>query len=171
MRPSVFKLLPGVIAALMVLLWSSSARAQAFLGGTPTSFTPQISIVNTGAVNDVQATVSADQKYVTLNMRPQVATLLALKSFTFQQGNTALGFVGMPAPAAANGNATAARSNRESTPWVSARPAVSILQRQGMIRVSKLTSDSSAQTAANRPARKIVAMKSSIRFPNRSGQS
>ena len=35
---------------------------------------------------DVQATVSADRKYVTLTLRPQLATLVALRDFTFQQG-------------------------------------------------------------------------------------
>jgi len=138
MRPVLFRLLLGVIAALPVLFFSSSARAQAFLGGTPTAFTPQIGIVSSGVVSDVQATVSADEKYVTLTMRPQLSTLLALRSFTFQQGNTALGYVGMPETAPANsGSTTAVRSNNQSTPWVSARPSVSILQRQGMIRVSK----------------------------------
>ena len=42
---------------------------------------------DTGALLDVQATVSSDRKYVTLNMRPQNSHLvLALRSFTFQQG-------------------------------------------------------------------------------------
>ena len=134
MRLTLFNVLMGVAAA--ALLYSSSpARAQAFLGGTPTAFTPQIGVVATGSVSDVQATVSADRKYVTLTMRPQLTTLLDLRSFTFQQGNAALGYVGMPATAAGN-TATAAPVSPQ-TPWVSARPSVSILQRQGMIRVSK----------------------------------
>jgi hypothetical protein len=136
MRAVILKVLFGVIAGVPVLSWSSSARAQAFAGGTPTAFTPEIGIVSTGTVNDVQATVSADEKYVTLTMRPQVSTLEALRTFTFQQGNTALGYVGMPETATANGSTTA-RSNSQSTPWVSARPSVSILQRKGMIQVSK----------------------------------
>lgn len=133
MRPVLCSVIPGVVAAVAFLVSSSSARAQAFLGGTPTAFTPQISVVSTGTVNDVQATVSADERYVTLTMRPQLSTLLDLRSFTFQQGNTALGFVGIPP---ANGN-SAVRANDRQTPWVSARPSVSILQRQGMIQVNK----------------------------------
>ena len=150
MRGVILKVLVGVIAAVPVLSWSSSARAQAFAGGAPTAFTPEIGIVSTGTVNDVQATVSADEKYVTLTMRPQSSTLLALRNFTFQQGNNALGYVGMPETAAANGrSATAARTDSQSTPWVSARPAVSILQRQGMIRVSKAAPTPSSSVPGN----------------------
>jgi len=135
MRPILFKVLMGVAAAAM-LASSSTARAQAFLGGTPTAFTPQIGVVATGSVSDVQATVSADRKYVTLTMQPQLTTLLDLRSFTFQQGNAALGYVGMPATAAGT-SAPAVRAASSQTPWVSARASVSILQRQGMVRVSK----------------------------------
>jgi general secretion pathway protein D len=46
---------------------------------------------------DVSATVSADRKYVTLTLRPQLASLLDLASFTFQNGTQAAGN--------ANGNA------------------------------------------------------------------
>jgi hypothetical protein len=134
MRPDLFKFLPGVIAAaLAVLVTCSAARAQV---GTPTAFTPEISVVQSGVVNDVQATVSADEKYVTLTMRPQLSTLLSLKSFTFQQGNRLFGYVGMPETAGDN-SAGAARVSSRQTPWVSARPRVPILQRQGMIQVSK----------------------------------
>ena len=35
-------------------------------------------------VLDVAATVSADRKYVTLTLRPQLSTLVALRDFTFQ---------------------------------------------------------------------------------------
>ena len=49
--------------------------------GTGTSaFTPTISIVQTGVLLDVQATVSADRKYVTLTLRPQQSNLLAAAS-------------------------------------------------------------------------------------------
>jgi general secretion pathway protein D len=53
------------------------------------SFAPTIGIVQSGVLLDVQATVSADRKYVTLTLRPQLATLLDLASFTFQVGSTA----------------------------------------------------------------------------------
>ena len=53
------------------------------------SFAPTVSIVQSGVLLDVQATVSADRKYVTLTLRPQLATLLDLANFTFQQGASA----------------------------------------------------------------------------------
>src|SRR5690349_20383827 len=69
------------------------ARAQVPFFGGPSAFSPEISVVNSGVLNDVQATVSADRKYVTLTMRPQSSQLLALREFSF---NTppAVGFVG-----------------------------------------------------------------------------
>jgi general secretion pathway protein D len=50
------------------------------------SFAPTVSVVQSGVLLDVQATVSADRKYVTLTLRPQLATLLDLAPFTFQTG-------------------------------------------------------------------------------------
>jgi type II secretory pathway component GspD/PulD (secretin) len=58
------------------------------------SFAPTVSIVQSGVLLDVQATVSADRKYVTLTLRPQLATLLDLASFTFQQGSSGTGGAG-----------------------------------------------------------------------------
>ena len=52
------------------------------------SFAPTIGIVQSGVLLDVQATVSADRKYVTLTLRPQLATLLDLSNFTFQTSGT-----------------------------------------------------------------------------------
>ncbi len=60
----------------------------ATVGTGTSSFQPTVSIVQSGVSLDVQATVSADRKYVTLTLRPQLATLIDLKSFTFQQGTT-----------------------------------------------------------------------------------
>ncbi len=48
------------------------------------AFNPQVSLFPSGVVLDVQATVSADRKYVTLTLRPTLTTLLALIPFTFQ---------------------------------------------------------------------------------------
>lgn len=72
------------------------------------SFAPTVSIVQSGVLLDVQATVSADRKYVTLTLRPQLATLLDLASFTFQSGASnpgtgglgvgGFGFIGGAAP-------------------------------------------------------------------------
>jgi general secretion pathway protein D len=55
------------------------------------SFAPTIGIVQSGVLLDVQATVSADRKYVTLTLRPQLATLLDLANFTFQTSGTTNG--------------------------------------------------------------------------------
>lgn len=71
--------------------WVLVATQQAYVSNlTPTvgtgvsGFTPTISIVQTGVLLYVEATVSADRKYVTLTLRPELSTLLALQSFTFQ---------------------------------------------------------------------------------------
>jgi len=52
------------------------------------SFAPTVSYVQNGVVLDVQATVSADRKYVTLTLRPQLSTLIDLLNFQFQSGAT-----------------------------------------------------------------------------------
>ena len=54
-------------------------------------FDPDIATVQSGALLDVQATVSSDRKYVTLTLRPQLSTLIALQSFGFQTGSSNLG--------------------------------------------------------------------------------
>jgi type II secretory pathway component GspD/PulD (secretin) len=59
---------------------------EANVGTGVASFAPTIDVVESGVVLDVQATVSADRKYVTLTLRPQLATLVALRDFTFQSG-------------------------------------------------------------------------------------
>ena len=53
------------------------------------AFNPRISIVESGVLLDVQATVSSDRKYVTLTLRPQLQTLIDLLPFTFQSSSTA----------------------------------------------------------------------------------
>ncbi len=70
------------------------------------TFDPVIDTVQSGALLDAQATVSADRKYVTLTMRPQLSTVIAFFTFQFQ-GDPNQAFVGNPLPAngAANGGA------------------------------------------------------------------
>jgi hypothetical protein len=65
-----------------------------FGGGT--AFEPEIGVVYSGAVQDVQATVSHDLKYVTLNMRVQNSQLVNLFTFNFQQGGGQQQFVQLP---------------------------------------------------------------------------
>src|SRR5205814_146177 len=75
--------------------WVLIARQRAYIsdltpvvGNGVVSFDPTIDVVNSGVLLDVQATVSADRKYVTLTLRPQLAELLQLFNFTFQIGST-----------------------------------------------------------------------------------
>ena len=86
LRSSLFLLLAAVVFPM-------AAWAQPFFGGGVSSFTPEISVVNTGVLNDVQATVSPDRRYVTLTMRPTHSQLLALQEFTIN-APLASGFVG-----------------------------------------------------------------------------
>jgi general secretion pathway protein D len=51
------------------------------VGSNAVGFDPTISTVQSGVLLDVQATVSADRKYVTLTLRPQLSNLLALVPF------------------------------------------------------------------------------------------
>ena len=75
------------------------------VGGGVAVFDPEIDYVHDGAVTDVQAVVSADRKYVTLNMRATRADLIAIRQFQFQGGGDIRGFAGdPPAQAQAAGN-------------------------------------------------------------------
>jgi hypothetical protein len=108
------RLLPILAVCITSLCFTRTASAQVppFFNNRAALFDPEISILNTGVLNDVQATVSADRKYVTMNMRVSNSELVALREFSFQNGgggpvgNLPQGFVGDPAPApgvAANG--------------------------------------------------------------------
>ncbi|HSU66756.1 MAG TPA: hypothetical protein VLJ39_07790 [Tepidisphaeraceae bacterium] len=123
---------------------ASDGRAQVvppFFSGAGTSFEPQIGIVNSGIVLDVQPVVSHDLKYVTINMQPQASRLLSLQSFTFQNG-VSRGIVGLPqtaVPLVAKGSnrgvvlnnalpTSAEDIKRQADTWV--------LEREGMYRVA-----------------------------------
>lgn len=59
------------------------------VGSGAVGFDPEIDTVGSGVVLDVQATVSADRKYVTLTLRPSLRRLIALRAFaTFTGGAT-----------------------------------------------------------------------------------
>jgi type II secretory pathway component GspD/PulD (secretin)/tetratricopeptide (TPR) repeat protein len=58
---------------------------------------PQTDVINSGAVLDVQATVTADKRYVTLTLRPGVTRLLDLQTIPFSGGGAGGGFGGGPA--------------------------------------------------------------------------
>ena len=133
-------------AGILLLAQSAHAQVRPFFGGA-TAFTPEIGIVNTGVISDVQATVSADRKYVTLNMRPQNSTLLALRQFTFQNG-APMGNVGgvgnvnaaQPLGGRKGGPESAASAIRTSPSDIleHAKAQASILYQSGMMRVGKL---------------------------------
>lgn len=134
------------IIAGVLLFVSQSARAQVpfFFPGAGL-FSPEIGIVNTGGLLDMQATVSADRKYVTLNARPQMSTLQALRNFNFQQDGVGFGHVGDPPKAnneaAGHGSKDATAGVVETSPSVilaRAKYEKSILNRSGMTRVSTL---------------------------------
>jgi hypothetical protein len=78
------------VAGLVVLISSSISRAQTpgFNGGGAFAFDPEISVVNSGALLDAQVVVSADRKYVTINMRPSLSRLNALTVFEAQRVGT-----------------------------------------------------------------------------------
>lgn len=58
------------------------------------AFQPQPSIIPTGPVLDVTPTVSPDRKYITMNLHPQISTLIQLVSFAFQTGIASTGGIG-----------------------------------------------------------------------------
>ena len=126
---------------------TASAQVPPFYAASGTSFTPEIGVVNSGVINDVQAVVSADEKYVTLTMRPQNSALLSIQDFTFQNGGSILGFVGAnggAGGAAGNGAVRAGGRNQHGNAanddYPDGRPTVhSVLDRTGMIRVDTLS--------------------------------
>ena len=146
-----------VVAALSALSLTADAQVNEvpafFGGGNNAIFDPEIGIVESGAKLDVQATVSADRKYVTMTARPQLASLVALRDFTFQNGGPR-GVVGLPPapnpvnqdrageprPRARGAGAKADKAPPPATapaPQAAAQPAAapSVLEREGMFRI------------------------------------
>ncbi|HEY7119618.1 MAG TPA: hypothetical protein VH475_23710 [Tepidisphaeraceae bacterium] len=80
----------GLLAIAVLAMSAFLARGQVIgvpvVGGGAMAFEPEIGVVNSGVINDVQATVSADRKYVTMTMRPSNSQLLNLFTFQFQAG-------------------------------------------------------------------------------------
>jgi hypothetical protein len=163
----------SVVALFVTLAAGVEARGQNFFGGGGAAFDPEIDVVESGALLDASATVSADRKYVTLTARPQLSTLVALRQFTFQGGGGPVGFnngqPGQPAvngaPAANNapaaaavprgGNGRGGAAAGRTGPLLPAlarpaepKPAVPVLHREGMVRV-----DQPAATPARPPPR------------------
>jgi type II secretory pathway component GspD/PulD (secretin) len=55
---------------------------------------PQVGTIDSGAVLDVNATVTADKRYVTMTLRPGVTRLLDLQTIPFSGGGAGGGFGG-----------------------------------------------------------------------------
>lgn len=108
--------------ALMIaaVIAPAASPAAPFFNRGATAFDPEVSVVNSGIVHDVQATVSPDRKYVTLGVRAANSSLLALREFSFQNGVNPMGQVGI---GPANG--------------AGARAGQSILTREGMARIGR----------------------------------
>lgn len=111
-----FTLLCAAAVTLGAMVPASAAR-KPFFNAAPAIppgagvFDPEISIVNTGVVHDVQATVSADRRYVTLNTRASVSDLREMNTFTFQAPDLPAGFAGDEDPQPAQGQNAARRGN------------------------------------------------------------
>jgi hypothetical protein len=71
---------------LLILMGFAMPASAQFVRAFQSSaiFEPEIDVVNSGAVLDVQPTVSHDLKYVTMNMRAQNSQLVDLFTFQFQ---------------------------------------------------------------------------------------
>lgn len=112
--------------------------------GAGTAYDPQVSTINSGALLDAQATVSADQKHVTLNMRPQQNSLQSLVRVPVVTGSG--GFVGgavfsgdPPATPVPSNKTAAPSAKMQDSPAAIERQANSwILTRQGMFLVAPL---------------------------------
>ena len=146
----------AVLAGFVAAAPAQVREVPPFFNGNNAIFDPEISVVESGAKLDAQATVSADRKYVTLTMRPQLANLTALREFTFQNGGPR-GVVGIPpvvnpvvpnANADQNPRAAGARSGKkpdtartDKAPPPATAPAApkaapsSVLGREGMFRL------------------------------------
>ncbi|HZZ43499.1 MAG TPA: hypothetical protein VFE58_11225 [Tepidisphaeraceae bacterium] len=67
------------------------SNLQPVVGTQAVAFAPTIGTVNSGVMLQVQATVSADRKYVTMTLQPTLQTLLQLVDFSFQQAANTTG--------------------------------------------------------------------------------
>jgi len=110
------------------------ARGQAFFTPGVSSFTAEIGVVNSGIVNDLSATVSADRKYVTLGVRAQESKLLALQEFRVN-GPQVTGFVG---GVQLNGSAGGSGQFGSINPPMELIPGrgTTILRQRGMTRIT-----------------------------------
>jgi hypothetical protein len=110
--------------------------APPFFGGPVTAFDTEVSIVDSGALLDVEDVVSNDEKYVTLTVRADNSTVLALKQFQVQSVAAGSGFVGGVDPTGKT-NVKAAHSLPSEIDRAD-RNAVSVLNRHGVYLLTPL---------------------------------
>jgi len=73
----------SIMGVALLVIFPAFAKAQISSNGAGLAYAPTIDTVMSGVLLDVQATVSADRKYVTLTMRPQMSQLLDMKQFSY----------------------------------------------------------------------------------------
>ncbi|HUB24886.1 MAG TPA: hypothetical protein VL992_05605 [Tepidisphaeraceae bacterium] len=86
------------LALVAVLAFSARCLAQMappFYSGSATAFEPEVATAFGGSLLSVSATVSSDQKYVTIGAQPTLLGAPQLHAFSFAVGGS--GFVGFQA--------------------------------------------------------------------------
>jgi hypothetical protein len=85
------KRLFAIAAVMAVCPLAAALVPPPYYSAVGTAYTPEIGVVNTGVLQDVQAAASADQRYVTLTMGVSNSNLLALREFSFDGGTPTAG--------------------------------------------------------------------------------
>jgi hypothetical protein len=132
----------ALTAVAVMLILAPAVGAQAvppFFGRGVAAFNPQISVVNSGTLLDVQATVSHDRRYVTITTRPQSTQLLEMRTFAFQGGMPG-GFVGGATPTGMPALAVAPDRTSPTAIQRQVEQAESVLNKQGMFLIHPLQS-------------------------------
>jgi hypothetical protein len=127
------------------LALATPAWAQPFMGGG-TAFDPEVGVVESGALLEAQATVSADRKYVTIttgatNTRLRDLVLFPVQVTDFGGASGFVGGVGGGGAAGVGAGAGAAASS--GTTGINSSPTAisnqnSILNREGMFLLVRL---------------------------------
>ncbi len=139
-----------VFVAIIGCMIATARAAVPFYSGAGTAVDPQIATLAIGVADTVErAVVSADHKYVTLDMSPQVTASPVFRTFTFQRPG--IGFVGSASAQQAVMNSTQtqltpAPKSSTLTPGIKTDPKQiglppappSILDQPGMTRLSPM---------------------------------
>lgn len=102
------------------------------------AYEPVVDVVTTGTQVLVRPTVSADRKYVTLSMTPQISQLVRLQTFSVAGGTTTGGgIVGGGAPAPAMQGSTETDVNISSPVRINTGRGGAVLNQVGMTRIDQ----------------------------------